>query len=79
MYSFANRKDTEVVDEPMYGYYLSHTFEYHPAAELILENLPHSMSEVKQNLIFQELDQPDYFIKRMAHHYKDVDLSFLLI
>jgi len=34
MYSFANRADTEVFDEPMYGYYLDHTgIDYHPGSQ----------------------------------------------
>ncbi len=79
MYSFANRPDTDVVDEPMYAYYLSNTsIEYHPGTEEILASLPHTMEEVKKQLIFNEVDCPIYFIKGMAHHYVDLDLSFLL-
>ena len=70
MYSFANRTDTEVVDEPMYGYYLKHTgITYHPGTEETLAALPHDMETVKRDLIFQKVDQPVYFIKGMAHHY----------
>lgn len=79
MYSFANRADTHVVDEPMYGYYLSHTgFSHHPGKEEILSSLPHDMDSVKREYFFQELEKPIYFIKGMAHHYKDVDLDFLM-
>ena len=79
MYSFANRTDTKVVDEPMYAYYLQHTgITYHPGTQEILENLPSDIEEVKRTLIFQSLDVPIYFIKGMAHHYKDVALDFIL-
>ncbi len=78
MYSFANRSDTEVIDEPMYAYYLNHTgVNYHPATEEILSALPHSMEEVKRECIFNEVDRDIYFIKGMAHHYQDVALGFL--
>jgi len=79
MYSFANRPDTKVVDEPMYGYYLQHTgITYHPGTKESLAALPHDMYTIKRDLIFQEVDQPIYFIKGMAHHYVDVeDLDFL--
>lgn len=78
MYSFANRSDTEVIDEPMYAYYLNHTgVNYHPATEEILSALPHSMEEVKRECIFNEVDRDIYFIKGMAHHYEDVPLGFL--
>ncbi len=79
MYSFANRSDTEVVDEPMYAYYLTHTgVDYHPGTQSILESQPGDIEQVKDQLIFQALEEPIYFIKGMAHHYEDVDLKFLL-
>jgi len=78
MYSFANRPDAMVVDEPMYGYYLKHTgIGYHPGTEETLATLPHDMDTVKKSLLFQPMDNPIYFIKGMAHHYVDVDLEFL--
>ncbi len=79
MYSFANRPDAKVIDEPMYAYYLAHTgIDYHPATGEILNALPHSMDEVIRQLIFQDINVPVYFIKGMAHHYVDCDPSFLL-
>ncbi len=78
MYSFANRRDTEVIDEPMYAYYLNHTgITYHPMTEEILSALPHSMEEVKRDCIFNPVESDIYFIKGMAHHYEDVMLDFL--
>ena len=79
MYSFANREDTQVVDEPMYAYYLKHTkIKYHPGTEQILASLPEDIEEVKENLLFQPCDKPIYFIKGMAHHYIDLQLDFVL-
>lgn len=79
MYSFANREDTEVVDEPMYAYYLDHTkIDYHPGTAEILRSLPTKMAEVKQSYFFNPIEDPIYFIKGMAHHYIDVELNFLL-
>ena len=78
MYSFANRADTEVIDEPMYAYYLNHTgITYHPATEDILSALPHYMDEVKKHCIFNDVAKAVYFIKGMAHHYEGVELTFL--
>ena len=49
MYSFANRPDTEVVDEPMYAHYLKSTgIRYHPGTEEILDSLPEDIEEVKK-------------------------------
>jgi hypothetical protein len=41
MYSFAQRKDTKVFDEPLYAHYLknSHAAGYHPGAKEILLKL----------------------------------------
>lgn len=79
MYSFANRPDTDVVDEPMYAYYLTETgIQYHPATKAILNALPPKLEAVLGTLFFQEMDWPVYFIKGMAHHYLEMDLSFLL-
>ena len=41
MYSFAQREDTSVYDEPLYGYYLNNTKadEYHPSAKEILSSM----------------------------------------
>ena len=77
MYSFASRKDSKVVDEPMYAYYLHNSGAMHPGREAILEALPKDFETVKNKLLFQEMKEGVYFIKGMAHHYLDLDLGFL--
>ena len=47
MYSFGNRKDTSVVDEPMYAYYLHNTGIDHPGKEAVLGSLPIDLEKVK--------------------------------
>ena len=79
MYSWANRTDTKVVDEPMYAYYLQKTgIDYHPATQETIASLPSEWSTVIEQLMLQPIDTKIYFIKGMAHHYLDEDLSFLL-
>jgi len=79
MYAWANRADTLVIDEPMYAYYLKKTgIDYHPGTKEILAALPHEWSHVIDDLIFPTIEEDIYFIKGMAHHYLDDDLSFLL-
>lgn len=79
MYSFAQRSDTEVVDEPLYGYYLAQhpsAREYHPMAREILD----TMDQDGQALMERQLartERPTYFYKQMIHHLLDMDLSFL--
>ena len=41
MYSFSQRNDTKVFDEPLYAHYLNSTtaYQYHPGAKEILEKI----------------------------------------
>ncbi|MCP5097361.1 MAG: sulfotransferase family protein, partial [Chloroflexi bacterium] len=41
MYSFAQRSDTHVFDEPLYGHYLSQTDarDYHPGGEEVIDSM----------------------------------------
>ena len=78
MYSFANRADTVVVDEPMYAYYLSRVDIDHPGQEEILKSLPNDIETVLSQYFFQAIEESYLFIKGMAHHYEGLeDLSFL--
>lgn len=78
MYSFGNRKDTTVVDEPMYAYYLDQSGVVHPGGEEVLRSLPTDLPKVLSQYIFNPVESPIYFIKGMAHHYYNIsDTSFL--
>jgi len=78
MYSFGNRKDTSIVDEPLYAYYLStHPKIDHPGKKEILESQSQSLDEVLSNVIFGSYKTDNLFIKNMAHHLDGVDWSFL--
>lgn len=76
MYSFYHRGDTKVVDEPFYGYYLSKTGKQHPGHQEITSNMSTDPEEVKAALAL-ERDEPHLFIKDMAHHLIEMDLSFM--
>ena len=78
MYAFGNRDDTEVIDEPMYAYYLDYTgVDYHPGTDQILDALPRDFNRVKEEIFFKKLAKPIFFIKGMAHHYVNIDYGFL--
>lgn len=78
MYSWANREDTTVIDEPWYAYYLhKHKIDYHPGTQEILGSLPIAYDEVLRDCVLCEVETPIYFIKGMAHHFIDSDLSCL--
>ena len=49
MYSFAQRNDTKVFDEPLYAYYLENhpeAHKYHPGTEDILESMENDGEKV---------------------------------
>lgn len=78
MYSFAQRKDTRVYDEPLYGHYLSQTDadEYHPGAEEVLESMETDGQKVVDWMMGPH-DKPVVFFKQMTHHLVNLDHSFL--
>jgi hypothetical protein len=67
MYSFAERADTRVLDEPFYAVYLSKTGVQHPGTEAVLRALSSDEVTVKSQLT-SSADKPVLFIKNMAHH-----------
>jgi hypothetical protein len=76
MYSFAQRSDTVVFDEPFYAVYLNRSGVYHPGKEEVLAAQSTSEEEVRQQL-FTEKSKPVVFIKNMAHHIELLNEEFL--
>lgn len=79
MYSFAQRSDTTVFDEPLYAHYLTHTpaRQYHPGADEVIAALENDGQKVVDDLILGEHATPVVFFKHMTHHLLDLDLGFL--
>jgi len=76
MYSFAQRKDTTVIDEPFYGHYLMLTDVDHPGKDEIIESMSGDPKNILKD-ISQTRETPVLFVKNMAHHLYQLDLSFL--
>lgn len=78
MYSFAQRADTRVYDEPLYAHYLSKTDadEYHPGAQEVLNAMEHDGGKVVDMMLGQH-DKPVAFFKHMTHHLVDLDWDFM--
>lgn len=76
MYSFAQRSDTIVSDEPFYACYLSKTQVDHPGKEEVLKSQSADEGKVVQEL-FREHEKPVLFIKNMAHHIEVLKGDFL--
>lgn len=77
MYSFAQRQDTFVFDEPLYAYYLcnSEANLYHPGVKEIISSQENNPYKVIQEMVNFN-DYPVVFYKNMAHHLVNLDLSF---
>ncbi len=77
MYSFAQRSDTCVVDEPLYAHYLHVSGAPHPGADEVMAHMPTDSSQVIKRVILGPCEQPVLFMKQMAHHLIAIDRSFL--
>jgi hypothetical protein len=77
MYSFAQRPDTQVVDEPLYGHYLRVSGAPHPGREEVLAAMDCDGERVVRQVILGPAERPVVFFKQMAHHLVALDRSFL--
>ena len=79
MYSFAQRDDTKVFDEPLYAYYLKNhpeAHKYHPGSEEILKSLENN-GDVVVSMMLNNHDKPVLFFKHMTHHLYGLDREFM--
>lgn len=78
MYAFAQRGDTAVVDEPLYGHYLKHTHAPQPHWHELLDVLDTDGERIVRDVILiPPPDKPVFFIKNMAHHLLELDDEWL--
>ena len=73
MYSFRQRADTRVIDEPLYAHYLATTSERsdHPMTEAVVASMSPDADVVADTVICGPCDRPVLFCKQMAHHLVD--------
>jgi hypothetical protein len=78
MYSFAQRSDTIVTDEPLYAHYLTHSdaSPYHPGADEILSEMETDGEKVIEKMLGPQ-PKPVAFFKNMSHHLVHIDWSFM--
>ncbi len=79
MYSFAQRQDVQVVDEPLYGHYLRVTGANHPGGDEVLKTMNCDGNIVMRELLARQasISPQRLFLKHMAHHLVDLELGFL--
>lgn len=78
MYSFAERDDTTVVDEPLYGHFLRVSGAAHPGRDEVIAAVNCDGRQVVDELLSESSGSPEVlFVKLMAHHFVDLDDQFL--
>jgi hypothetical protein len=77
MYSFAQRADTCVFDEPLYPHFLRVTGAARPDREVTLATMDTDGNRVVREVILGEVDKPVAFFKLMPHFLVDLDWGFL--
>jgi len=78
MYSFAQRGDTAVFDEPLYAHYLCNTNaeEYHPAAKDVIASQENDGQKVV-DMMMEKHEKSIVFFKNMTHHLLGLDRTFM--
>ncbi len=79
MYSFAQRTDVRVVDEPLYGHYLRVSGADHPGRAEVLAAMNCDGDAVMREMLDAQASDSAIrlFLKHMAHHLVELDLGFL--
>jgi hypothetical protein len=77
MYSFRQRPDTVVVDEPLYGHYLRVTGAAHPGEKEVMAAMDCDGERVVREVILGPCERQILFMKNMAHHLVELDRNFL--
>jgi len=77
MYSWRERSDTRVFDEPIYAHYLRVTGRRHPGDLEVMASQDPNGDAVVRDVMLAEYEEPVVFFKQMAKHLVDMDRSFL--
>jgi hypothetical protein len=77
MYSWRQRSDTAVWDEPMYGHYLAVTGIDHPGRDAITAAVPTDRGEILDAMLRHPCPRPVWFFKNMAHHLVGFDIEVI--
>lgn len=74
MYSFAQRSDTRVMDEPLFGHFLATTGVDRPSRKDVLRTMPLTAEAALASVVPRPMDQV-VFLKHMANHLEGLDWS----
>ncbi len=77
MYSWRERSDFTVLDEPFYAFNMTLDTRGHPGTDEVIASQSTDPNDVIENVIFGDHPTPHVYVKQMAHHLKGVDRSHL--
>jgi hypothetical protein len=76
MYSFAQREDFQVWDEPLYGHFLRHSAKSRPDREETLAAMPDPAEKVIQDILLGPSKARHQFFKQISNHLDGLNLNF---
>lgn len=77
MYSFAQRLDTVVLDEPFFGHFLKYTKVWRPSREEVLLTMGTEIESILQHI--EHTKSRDYtFLKNMSNHIEGFPIETIL-
>ncbi|MEL7003139.1 MAG: sulfotransferase family protein [Bacteroidota bacterium] len=77
MYSFAQRIDMTVVDEPLYAHYLQNSDADHIGRDEVIASMANDGDQVMREILSIKTEG-HIFLKNMAHHWIGLDDEYLL-
>jgi hypothetical protein len=77
MYSFRQRSDTVVFDEPLYAHYLKVSGADHPGKDEVMAVMDATGERVVRDVLLAPCEKPIRFYKNMAHHLLGLENTFL--
>jgi hypothetical protein len=78
LYSFHNRGDCTIIDEPLHGYYLGFTGQERVYRNAIIENMDINPTRIIETLQTSHVPSPYLCIKNIAHQIIGLQWDFLL-
>ncbi len=76
MYSFAQRTDCHVMDEPLFGHFLKFTGVARPSRKEVLQMMPTDAEAILKSFSAPS-EQPFVMLKNMANHLEGLDFNIL--
>lgn len=78
LYSFAQRQDANVLDEPLHGYYLGYSGQDRIYREEVIQSMDVDPDRILDTLVYCDLNKPLLFIKNITNQIIGLQWDFIL-